>query len=172
MRLLAQLFGTTGVCSLAALAPVFLVSVSLPSASAVVLVPRTLNPSLIPAACTSTCQAAVSAQSTCGTDLKCLCTNDNGNNFTQCMDCVVSAASASDSTLAQSAGEGVLSDFARKCAQNETPISSLTLSLSSASAAPTGTVAKTNDAHPMTAPHSFMLGLAALVLAARLGVVL
>ncbi|KAJ6576079.1 hypothetical protein DFH09DRAFT_1078428 [Mycena vulgaris] len=157
----------TGVCSLAALAPVFLVSVSLPSASAVVLAPRTLNPGLIPAACNSTCQAAVSAQSTCGTDLKCLCTNDNGNNFMQCMDCVVSAASAPDNTLAQSAGEGVLSDFARKCAQNETPISSLTLSLSSA--APTGTVAKANDARSMTAPHSFMLGLAALVLAARLG---
>ncbi|KAJ7488303.1 hypothetical protein FB451DRAFT_1553728 [Mycena latifolia] len=163
MKLFARLFGATGVCSLAVLAPIFL-SLLPASAAAAVLTSRNINPSLVPAACNTTCQPAISAQSTCGDDLKCLCTNTNGNSFAQCIDCV--AGTVAGDTLAQSAAEGVLSEYTRKCTQNNTPISSLSLSLSGTSATPTGTVAESNDAPPLNAPRPLIFGFAALVLLA------
>ncbi|KAJ7053162.1 hypothetical protein C8F01DRAFT_1375332 [Mycena amicta] len=111
---------------------------------------RAINASLIPESCLSTCRPALSAQSTCGTDLKCLCTDSNGNDFAQCIDCVVSSAPATD-TLAQSAGEGVIADYTAKCAANGSPIASLSLVFSAAASAsasagagasPTGIVAQ------------------------------
>ncbi|KAJ7484798.1 hypothetical protein B0H11DRAFT_2018774 [Mycena galericulata] len=143
MRFISQFFGVVG--TLAALAPVFLLS--LPPVSALALVaPRNINASLVPAACTSACQPALSAQSTCSTNLTCLCTNTNGNSFAQCIDCVVGT---DPDSLAQSAGEGVLSDYTGKCAQDNIPISSLTLSFSptgSPAASPSQAVDKSNGA--------------------------
>ncbi|KAJ7769448.1 hypothetical protein B0H16DRAFT_1517861 [Mycena metata] len=152
--------------ALAALAPIFILS-SLPQgASALVApLPRSLNASLIPAACASPCQPALSVQSTCGSDnLKCLCTTSNGASFAQCLDCVVGT---NPDTLAQNAAEDVLSDYTTKCAQDGEPISSLSLSLAS----PTGT-ASVATANPNTAtrliraPHLVVLSvIAALQLA-------
>ncbi|KAJ7676180.1 hypothetical protein B0H17DRAFT_1207450 [Mycena rosella] len=158
MRLLARFFGLTGVYLLAALAPVFLSPLPV---SAAVLASRELNSSLISPACTPTCNPALSAQSTCGADFHCLCTNTNGNKFAQCIDCVV--GSAPEGSLVYSAMQGVLSDYTRDCAQNDFPISSLTLS-PSATPSPTGKNGKTNGATAVNPPRSVVLGFAALVL--------
>ncbi|KAJ6602298.1 hypothetical protein B0H10DRAFT_2080586 [Mycena sp. CBHHK59/15] len=129
-----QHFSALGLYLLAALAPIFLFSV--PPAVALVIVPRNLNASLIDPTCLAVCQPALTTQSKCGTppDFKCLCTNANGNDFAQCMDCVVSLT---PNDLAESAGKLVLTDFYGKCAENNVPISSLTLSVSAAAASPT-----------------------------------
>ncbi|KAJ7723486.1 hypothetical protein DFH07DRAFT_277768 [Mycena maculata] len=145
MRLLAHLFGPVGIHSLAALAPVFLLS----SPASALVAPRNINATLVPTACAPVCQPALSAQSTCGSNFTCLCTNANGNNFAACMDCVVGP---NPGTLAQSAGQNVLSDFVGKCAQNNDPISSLTLSVATPTAS--ASVEKSNAA--MHAPHSFV----------------
>ncbi|KAJ7053199.1 hypothetical protein C8F01DRAFT_1167783, partial [Mycena amicta] len=157
---------TSSIVALAALAssPVHALSVGLGSSSLTrslsALPTRAINASLIPETCLSTCQPALSAQSTCGTDLKCLCTDSNGNDFAQCIDCVVSSAPATD-TLAQSAGEGVIADYTAKCAANGSPIASLSLVFSAsafasgtgAGASATGIVAqKTGGALSMGAP--------------------
>ncbi|KAJ6605201.1 hypothetical protein DFH09DRAFT_1299937 [Mycena vulgaris] len=89
--------------ALAALAPVFFLS--LPPASALVM-PCNINTTLVPASCVSACAPALSAQTTCGSNTTCLCTNANGASFAQCIDCAVGI---NPSTLAQTAGEGVLS---------------------------------------------------------------
>ncbi|KAJ7668156.1 hypothetical protein B0H14DRAFT_3539052 [Mycena olivaceomarginata] len=90
--------------ALAALAPVFFLS--LPLASSALVMPRNINATLVPASCVSACAPALSAQTTCGSNTTCLCTNANGASFAQCIDCAVGT---DPSTLAQSAGEGVLS---------------------------------------------------------------
>ncbi|KAJ7152041.1 hypothetical protein C8R46DRAFT_1357641 [Mycena filopes] len=134
----------SSIVTLAALAPL-LVS-SLPQAasseSALIPGPHNLNASLVPAACTATCQPALAAQSTCGTTLKCLCTNANGASFAQCLDCVVGTQ---PDTLAQNAANGVLSDYTTRCAQDGEPIAALSLSLAPGPTA-SGTIATTNAA--------------------------
>ncbi|KAJ7917171.1 hypothetical protein B0H13DRAFT_1995553 [Mycena leptocephala] len=146
MRLLAQALHA-GI-ALAALAPVFLSS--LPQASALIVPRGDVNASLVPLPCVTTCQPVLSYQSTCGSDLKCRCTDTNGNSFAQCMDCVVSVK---PDTLMQSIAQGVLNDFNKDCASNNTPISSLV--------SPCTTNAKTNDAL-IRAPHLIVTGIAAL----------
>ncbi|KAJ7121544.1 hypothetical protein C8R44DRAFT_981635 [Mycena epipterygia] len=172
MKLLARFFGAVGIPALAALAPVFLSSLPPVSASVIGVGPRSINASLIPTECASACQPALSAQSTCGTDLKCLCTDANGHSFAQCIDCAVGS---NPDTLAQSAGEGVLSDYTAKCAQDSVPISSLTLSFNTSAPAATGTIAKANSARTLLLrahPHSLLLGIAALALAGVLAAAL
>ncbi|KAJ6472824.1 hypothetical protein DFH09DRAFT_1293876 [Mycena vulgaris] len=80
---------------------------------------------------------------TCGSNTTCLCTNANGASFAQCIDCAVGT---DPSTLAQSAGEGVLSDHTSKCAIASLPSSSLMLSFASpaGSATPAPVVDQTN----------------------------
>ncbi|KAJ7275867.1 hypothetical protein C8J57DRAFT_1311882 [Mycena rebaudengoi] len=99
------------------------------TASALILPPRALNISGIDPVCLPNCQAAVSVQSKCGTppDFKCLCTDENGHAFAQCMDCMASLTSGS---ILQSLAQLTLTDFTGKCAQNNLPIASLTLSVS------------------------------------------
>ncbi|KAF7350159.1 hypothetical protein MVEN_01318400 [Mycena venus] len=146
-----------------ALAPIFLFS--LPAASALILPRGDINPDLIPPACVSTCQAALSFQSKCGpTDFKCRCTDANGDSVAQCMDCVVGNLTDGSNTLAQSAAQGVLSDYATECAKNDVPISSLTLSLAPEPTASTTSV-RTSDAHMIIHnPRLIVTGLLALAL--------
>ncbi|KAJ7245655.1 hypothetical protein B0H12DRAFT_1127491, partial [Mycena haematopus] len=97
---------------------------------------------------------ALSVQSNCGSDVKCRCTNANGNDFAQCIDCVVGT---DPDSLAQSAGQGVLSDFASDCANNDLPISSLTLSF----ATPTASTIVRTSASLMSSPPGSMSGFVA-----------
>ncbi|KAJ7305466.1 hypothetical protein DFH08DRAFT_976394 [Mycena albidolilacea] len=129
--------------ALAALAPVFFLSLPLDTPSSALVMPRNINATLVPASCVSACAPALSAQTTCGSNTTGLCTNANGASFAQCIDCAVGT---DPSTLAQSAGEGVLSDHTSKCAIASLPISSLTLSLASptGSATPAPVVDQTN----------------------------
>ncbi|KAJ7162786.1 hypothetical protein C8R43DRAFT_306598 [Mycena crocata] len=155
MRLLAYFVSTAG--PLAALAPVFFSSFTPVSAS--IVAPRNLNTSLIPPECNSTCQPALSAQSTCGTDFKCLCTNTNGKNFEQCIDCVVGSASGS---LVQSVMQGVLNEYVDKCAKDNFPISSLSLSApvassTSTSTTPNGATNAVQASFPVIAALQFLL---------------
>ncbi|KAJ7031745.1 hypothetical protein C8F04DRAFT_677677 [Mycena alexandri] len=154
-----------GIPTLAALAPIFLLlSLSQGASALVAPPPRNLNASLIPAACTSSCQPALSVQSTCGSDnLKCLCTNSNGASFAQCLDCVVGT---NPDTLAQNAAEGVLSDYTTKCVQNGELLSSLSLSLASPTGTASAIVATTNAAPKLIrTPHLVLSVIAALQLA-------
>ncbi|KAJ7888320.1 hypothetical protein B0H14DRAFT_3856018 [Mycena olivaceomarginata] len=124
-----------------ALAPVFLFS--LPQASSALIVPRgDINASLIPTTCLSACEPVLSIQSKCGTDLKCRCTEANAHSFADCIDCAVGTQPDS---LAQSVGQNVLSDYVNECAKLDAPVSSLTLSLVSASPTASSEV-RTNDA--------------------------
>ncbi|KAJ7624273.1 hypothetical protein DFH06DRAFT_1445948 [Mycena polygramma] len=145
---------------------------SLPQASALVVPRGDINATLVPSQCLTTCQPALTVQTTCGTDLKCRCTNANGNSLEQCIDCV---ADTKPDMLTISVGETVLRDYAALCAQNNFPISSLTLSLSTSSASPTGggtNAANTNDAStPISSPRLTVAAIAC-VLAALLGAVL
>ncbi|KAJ7710382.1 hypothetical protein B0H17DRAFT_1123535 [Mycena rosella] len=122
--------------ALAALAPVFILS--LPPASSALVMPRNINATLVPASCVSACAPALSAQTTCGSNTTCLCTNANGASFAQYIDCAVGT---DPSILAQSA------DHTSKCAFAPLPISSLALSLASptGSATPAPIVDQTND---------------------------
>ncbi|KAF8189490.1 hypothetical protein K438DRAFT_1832684 [Mycena galopus ATCC 62051] len=124
----------------------------LPRTSALIVPRGDLNASLIPTTCASACQPALSVQSNCGSDLKCRCTDANGNSFAECMDCVVGA---DPTTLAQSAGQGVLSDYAAECAQIGASISSLTLSFATPTASATTMKANAALIHMQ---HSVALG--------------
>ncbi|KAJ7624747.1 hypothetical protein FB45DRAFT_924149 [Roridomyces roridus] len=104
----------------------------------------TINASLVPISCTDTCKPTLSAQSTCGSNLTCYCTQTTSSHFATCMDCLVGAATAN--TLAQSAAQAVFSEYTQKCADNGSPVPSLTLSLA---ASPTGSSSPSNGAQKM-----------------------
>ncbi|CAK5272351.1 unnamed protein product [Mycena citricolor] len=72
-----------------------------------VLTPQmSVNTSSVPATCLETCAPIFETEKTCGTNLTCLCTDPAVHSFALCIDCVVGTA---PSTLAQSAGQGVIS---------------------------------------------------------------
>ncbi|KAJ7624748.1 hypothetical protein FB45DRAFT_924150 [Roridomyces roridus] len=103
-----------------------------------------INAILIPIACTDTCKPTLTAQSTCGSNFACYCTPTTSAHFATCMDCLVGATTAN--TLAQSAAQAVFSEYTQKCADNGSPVPSLTLSLA---ASPTGSSSPSNGAQKM-----------------------
>ncbi|CAK5282557.1 unnamed protein product, partial [Mycena citricolor] len=101
-----------------------------------VLTPQmSVNTSSVPATCLETCTPIFETEKTCATNLTCLCTDPAAHSFALCIDCVVGTA---PSTLAQSAGQGVISDLVARCAQDQRPVASQSLSLS-VSLEPSGT---------------------------------
>jgi len=81
-----------------------------------------LDPSTLPSQCQPSCTPIFGVLNTC-TDATCLCTNTNGQNLENCMDCLIGVSGA-----AQGGAQTVIDDFNNECAQsgaNVTPLSLL-----------------------------------------------